>query len=776
MRYIGEFTALNGHDYKVTITTAAEGEDKIMTLGAEPFVTAMDTDGGTIYAPAKYSAATVGVITGDYMFDVYSPTAQGTKVVLSDASGVVWTGYASPNLYDMGFVREREDISIECVDALSTLRNYKYLREARQVRSLADILIYVLQQCHAYTAVYVSNNTTLPQSSLPILDALYISEDNFYKNKDAGETDEDVAWSCQEVLEEICRYLNVTAIAEGDKVWLLDYDALRRGNPGYTVYSLDGETHVAPSAIAPYHITGGDYAAADARISLDNVYNKVTVSADMYTFDNLLPDLFDDAALENITSPKKPTINTGSRWWGNVSYMHQGKNGNLETLIDRGAVGRKEDSNFFVANQYMRSPYLTCEGTKNLTEVGWDTIQTIFGCVVKKEYVKEVPEAFGDKVTSMTDEEFVKWASSEVSNLSFGKSIMCCIRGTTKNLYVGDRETAIGTSQYDKNYKSYPMCTISVDKPGRLYGGDNAYIIISGNVVLSHNDNDAYDKGSFDYGTHYKSSVWSKWEYIYCRLQWGGKYWDGDKWTTTPCDFRLYFDTAEDKKMTECMYKSLQIRNTVRWWWGLEQSGCAIPVPPGEVLNDELKFLMYTPAQQYDDAGMGGQDDGRSYWVWIKDFAMSAVIGNPDYSGSADTDTVYTNVINEAYVTELDEIKCRICTWDNKIPNYSSVAYKSADGIYHYADKTISAATAAGEALWTGFDGTSGLRQEEHLIYRLVNQYSTPSIILTLPLHGGHRVGGTFTDTTIADRIFIIDSYEMDYKNDIQRVRLIEKK
>jgi hypothetical protein len=54
--------------------------------------------------------------------------------VLTDESGaVVWTGYTTPNLYDMGFVEEREEIEIECIDALSTLQYIKYSTEKKNV-------------------------------------------------------------------------------------------------------------------------------------------------------------------------------------------------------------------------------------------------------------------------------------------------------------------------------------------------------------------------------------------------------------------------------------------------------------------------------------------------------------------------------------------------------------------------------------------------------------------------------------------------------------------
>jgi hypothetical protein len=63
-------------------------------------------------------------------------------------------------------------------------------------------------------------------------------------------------------------------------------------------------------------------------------------------------------------------------------------------------------------------------------------------------------------------------------------------------------------------------------------------------------------------------------------------------------------------------------------------------------------------------------------------------------------------------VTELEEIKFKICTWDNKKPNYSAVAYRSGSS-FQYLDKTYNKACYSGEADWTGSDSkaaSNGLR------------------------------------------------------------------
>lgn len=147
---------------------------------------------------------------------------------------------------------------------------------------------------------------------------------------------------------------------------------------------------------------------------------------------------------------------------------------------------------------------------------------------------------------------------------------------------------------------------------------------------------------------------------------------------------------------------------------------------------------------------------------------MKAVIADPSMGDNSNSDTVYSNMIDDSFVAELKDIKFRICTWDNKKPNYSAVAVKQSVG-YNYLNKTFNSSCYAGESDWTSSDGVAasseGLRQEEHLIYKLVNQYSSPSIILNLSLRNDNRIFGLYKDTTIVNKDFIIDSVNIDYKN-----------
>ena len=168
--------------------------------------------------------------------------------------------------------------------------------------------------------------------------------------------------------------------------------------------------------------------------------------------------------------------------------------------------------------------------------------------------------------------------------------------------------------------------------------------------------------------------------------------------------------------------------------------------------------------------------------VFLKDFDVKAVVGDPTFSDVYNTDTVYTNVINNDYVNELNEISWKICSYDNKKPSFSAVAYKDKNNTYQYLDKTFSQATKDGEIGWENSDTDAPqygqLKQEEHMIYRLVNQYSQPSINLsfTINLQDIITPWTKMREKFMSGKDFIIDEFSIDYENASINLSLIEKR
>ena len=264
--------------------------------------------------------------------------------------------------------------------------------------------------------------------------------------------------------------------------------------------------------------------------------------------------------------------------------------------------------------------------------------------------------------------------------------------------------------------------------------------------------------------------------YLRCKLQQGDQWWDGTQWTETESIFKLYFikEGTEELRADANMFKELNIVNTVTWDMGLTDRGYAIPVPG--VLTGTPKLTVLNPMD------FGGSSTYPARMLALKNFKMKAVIGDPSYSDAMDTDTEYTNIINADYVSEAQEVEFKVCTWDSKKPNFSSVA--AVDGDYYgYVDRLTNAALVTDAQGVTYYHGTTGtvsdgtLRAEEWMVLRLTKQYSTPSKVFEVSLKTPMAVTTPFMLFTSATLgcTFIADKMEFDVKRRKCDIKLVEK-
>ena len=787
MKYSGEFADINGTNYKVQITTNGNTPSDL-TLGVPPFVTQMDNSDSTIYKPVKYQSGTVKVISGNYLFDIYSSTAQGTKVELLQGNNVVWTGYVTPNLYDMGFDEEREEVEIECIDALSTLQYYKYQSATKSVVSFLDIIAYCLNQCNAYSYFYVSNNLHLTDG-LSIIEELKISESNFFDEKDdENKTDNEVAWTCKEVLESVCQYLGYTCVADGDSVYFLDYDAIRNGCNNYYKYDL---SNTASKTLVTMNysklIQASDYSENGATLSLDNVYNKVSVTDDLYTFDKVIPDMFEN--LTNITksadSDLSNSTNVNNGMYGEVvqslvDNAGDKTNNNMVVLLDRIYNPQKNqygDYNAIFVKYFTNPNYKFYKYNGNtrteVTALNYTDTKSLHGAFIAKFGVKKLEETFNSMqqwVVEMAGGQITlhDWlAKNEISSVNFSDYIVL-LNPQTDHIS-------------NDNITNYPYIETRPNiNTTALFGGDNAYLVISGSCNFHYFYDDPYPipEGEADISEG-RYTVADGEGYLLAKLQWGSLYWNGENWSYTDSTFKIPFmkdGLASDKRRADnLMFKDNAFVNTVSWRIGTKEKGYLINMPSQSVISGLPILTLYKP---YDPTYNGHGQYYKNTCVFLKDFQIKAIIGDPTFSGANDTDTTYTNIINSDFVNELDEVKYKICTWDNKNPNYSGVAYEDAYGV-HWVNNVQNRALANEFTSVTQYNGQTSdgsLRMEEQFIYKLTKQYSTPSVKLELALRNNNKVYGLYTDTTISGKSFIVDRINTDYKMNSQEVTLIEKK
>lgn len=803
MIYQSEFTALNGISYKVEINTPSGSGTKQFTLGGSPFVTSMDSDGKTIYSPIKSTGATIEMVTPDLPFDLYSGQSTAIKVTLTNttANKVEWVGYVTPCAYDMGFDEERETIEIECVDGLAVLKDIVYKSATKDVDTFLNVVFKCLKRSGVFKNIYITDNIQMvANGSESIMSKIRISEANFFDSKDSEtQPDDTVAWNCYDVLFEVMQYLGYTITAVGEDVYILDYDALVKGRTKYFKYSLTGSTIGSPSTINlshSHHIIGSSYAENGTKISLDEVFNQVTVVDDFTEIDSLFDGFNDKKNLINNTAATDTDL---KNWFRNndrflESEVFTVKNGNDEdesffiTLV-KNWTGRI----YFVYGKFYRNPMLTTYhyNFNNVKMNEGDFDPMMFSKLWKGRGAIDV----GYFTQAIDGNRYNEWRADITSNWDsqsketkleqFGR-LAGIANITNKNLtnYILCLNQDTNHISHDK-VKNYPYFKIKKSIPA-IFGGLGAYLVLEGTVIRHDEYNTPFPMQAKDGVKCENTSIYRNEGYFWAQLKWGNQYWkcEGDylaqgQWVTTPSFFKVYYgDPQNDHKVGDWFDKDQTFYNTCNAIWGAKGNGYYIPMPSGENLAGEVELTVYankdTKGKWDRRGGLFGKHDRKNSYngyppkvvlfknidltVGFTDDAMNDEAANSDTFYSADNSSVDN-------VRPMDEIKFKICTFDSKTPSFSTVDYLDASGKSQYLDKTYNLATGR------------LLRQEHHLVYKLTCQYQDPRVLFEANLKNSLdiRPWTVLTDLTLKGKKFIPQTIERNYKDDIATVQLIEK-
>ena len=87
------------------------------------------------------------------------------------------------------------------------------------------------------------------------------------------------------------QYLGYTLIADGEDVYIIDYDAIRAGRSKYYRYDISGSAigNATTATITnAYHIDSNSYSENGTKVSLAEVFNQVIVVDDFSEIDSLL--------------------------------------------------------------------------------------------------------------------------------------------------------------------------------------------------------------------------------------------------------------------------------------------------------------------------------------------------------------------------------------------------------------------------------------------------------------------------------------------------------
>lgn len=771
--YLGTFTDTEANPYYLTITheDSQFHQDFLTFLNDTPFLIEWESgDGDTLYKPIKMSTATISILTDDttdYKFGLYSDTAKHAKVILNDNNrNCVWAGYVTPSMYNIGYTKAREELQIDCIDGLSILKYFKYTPingTSREIASFADIILHIARQTEVINHIYLADTIKFAEDDndswwikCSIAEQNFFSEDEY---DEEGNRIDDDDMSFLEVLEHICTYCGMTAILDGDRLIVMDYDGIVNyqrdylhitvsDTPTYNTVQLK-ENYLSPTSdtvMESYNINGNNihgnpYAESGQNLSLDRVYNKVVVKDSFYTFDTMIPSLLSD---ENITE-RYPTCNDP---YNPTQY-------NMIKLT-RGDNDRAFYS--FHTNPNYKFHYF--DENNNEIDFAQSLLTKPSGWTEDKAVLNEgVPMSVRGAYRGACVVKWHGWKSEEYPD-GYDAATLARMPYFKPTNYLLLQHGNL-TPYY--GHPAVPLVEMTpTAAPKYIAGGAGLYLIISGTVTVFDLQN------QFGYLENWsRREDWFRWYVpLTMKLSYAGQWWSGTQWQDTETTF---FVRMIGENNDHWIGKELKIVNTVPWYQNINKEGWMIPLPTAQLTDDSPKLVIMSQNQP----DTVGDRDYRIDQMWIKDFKVEFANYDPDNTidNNDNSDTEYTNIIDTEHVEQLDDIEFKITTFDGKKTAYSiPCRHHTSTNTYTYIDGTWNKATQA-----VNEDG-SLMRMEEHLIYRIVNQYTEPAKILEVTLNQRIKPYSRVTENNLQGVNFIIDTASWDLAHRKYEYKLIEKK
>ena len=810
--YTAEFTSIRNVNYKIEINTEKGSGTHTLMLSGEPFSTKMDSEGKNIYSPLKTTSATIGIMTKSLESNIYSGKAKGTSVKFTntDTNKVEFVGYVTPCRYDQDWNEELEEVEIECIDGIAVLKSIPY-PVTGSLETFANIIFNCLKQSGCFKRLYVTDNVQLTVNGTDnIIEKLRVSQNNFFEEKQEGQTNDDVAMSCYDVLIEVMQFLGYTMFAEGDEVYIIDYDAIKRGNNKYFSYNLTNTTlgtYTTTTKSYSYQITGESIGETGTTVSLDKVFNKVTVKDDFYTYDSLFPN-FGDAKFET-------NITAALDW--NASDMFKRGYYVIDTITQTSKTGKSENYTIFICPAwrdktfvcivkfYKSDVFQFCKYDKNTKQdrteeyekdMTWSKLFECHGATYVRMWKKEVSrseaEDFRGRYNYMLPQEtklqmWIDFLNRDPQDIALTPYVLCL---NWSDGHIGPAALQ-STGKYDRteneDCRKYPFVKLR-RFDSSVFGGKDAYLLVNGKQ-LSHDEqntpfpiSDGANNKSLKRDPDYK---YCEEGFLWCRMKWGSNYWNGEGWQQQPCDFKLFYFKGDGKIRVRDYYdKFFDFADTASKSMVKGAKGYYMTCPQSGNLAGEAEFIIYCNRDLWGRSNHNHWHSSNQYSRYynyvqvLSDLTMTAEISNGMLDDMEnDTDTTYTNVIATGAVDKMSDIKFKICTFDNKKPSYSGVDYLDSSKNSVYLKYTYNKALNSLESGVTASnrDGHK-MVQEEHLIFKLVNQYQEPRTVIKTTLKNlGHKMYGTYTDKIIKNKTFIVSEMNIDYRQETAEMKLTEK-
>lgn len=231
-------------------------------------------------------SCTIRLLSSYALTQLYSQDVLDNRVTVVREGEVLFTGFVEPQAYSQPYNSRFDDVELTCIDCFSALQyrvwgdvskdsvDYDSTKAAASQMTFGAVLAKCCDAVLLDVEIVKTGIPTIEGSTASVLDGVLIDTTVFFGD------DEESAWTLLEVAESILQYLNLRMCLHQGKVRIYHPDILGTGN---TV-----EIDLSKSWDRKHQLEVG------------GTFNKLSLTVERDTIENVIPDILDDEVLENV--------------------------------------------------------------------------------------------------------------------------------------------------------------------------------------------------------------------------------------------------------------------------------------------------------------------------------------------------------------------------------------------------------------------------------------------------------------------------------------------
>jgi len=288
-----------------------------VTFTDDPVEVRSETDGA--FDHVLQSSATVRLMSRSLLSELFCPSCMDAVVNIRKNGEIVFAGYVEPQTYSQGFNEVFDEIEINCIDALSALQHMRYKgiggagRSYESVKAEAGnvtLLGIIAQAMSAFGGLDLSGESApgvrfdgsrlMRAGGEPgdVFSGISVPELLFL-----GDSEDDV-WQMRDVLEEAMRYLCLHIRQEGTRFDVFSRDTLKSGS-NIQWHALHGAPSLVGGDKKIVDISRRNCADTDTKLSMGEVYNRISLTCDLMALENLVESPLDSDSFKSPYSNKQ---------------------------------------------------------------------------------------------------------------------------------------------------------------------------------------------------------------------------------------------------------------------------------------------------------------------------------------------------------------------------------------------------------------------------------------------------------------------------------------